>query len=86
MDINQVLPEVGPSASAAPDASVFASQLKVNANLIASRVQIHSWTKNATCFKYGCNKMQCRFNFLWPIIPNSYIDNVGSIFLQKNNV
>ncbi len=86
MNTNQVLPEVGPSALAAPDASVFASQLKDNANLVASQVQMHSRTHNATCFKYGHNITQCRFNFLRPIIPDSYIDNVGSIFLQKNNV
>ncbi len=86
MDTNQDLPKVGPSASATPDASVFASQLKNNANLVASRVQMHSQTHNATCFKYGCNKTQCRFNFPRPIISDLYIDDAGSIFLQKNNI
>ncbi len=81
MDTNQVLPKVGPSASAAPDASVFASQLKDNANLVAFRVQMHSRTHNATYFKYGRNITQCRFHFPRPIIPDSYIDDARSIFL-----
>ncbi len=86
VDTNQVLPKVGPSALAANNASVFVSQLNDDANLIASRVQMHSQTHNATCFKYDRNKTQCRFNFLHPMIPNSHIDDTGSISLQKNNV
>ncbi len=86
MDTNQVLLKVRLSVLAAKDLSVFASQLKDDANLIASRVQMYSWTQNATCFKYGCNKTQYRFNFSQPIISDSHIDNTGSIFLHKNNV
>ncbi len=47
---------------------------------------MHSGNHNATCFKYGHNKTQCRFNFPRPIIPDSYIDNKGSIFLRRNNI
>ncbi len=86
MDTNQVLPEVGPLVSAANDASVFASQLNNDANLVASRVQMYSRTHNASCFKYGRNKTECRFNFPRPMIPYSHIDNTGSISLQRNNV
>ncbi len=86
VDTNQVLLEVGPLASAANDTSVFASQLNNDANLVASRVQIHSRTHNATCFKYSRNKTQCRFNFPHPMIPNSHIDDTDSISLRRNNV
>ncbi len=55
IDTNQISPEVGPSVLAIPDASVFASQLKDDANLVTSQVQMHFRTHNATCFKYGCN-------------------------------
>ncbi len=81
VDTNQVLPKVVPSASATPDGSIFASQLKDNTNLVASQVQMHSWTHNATCFKYDHNKTQCRFNFSRLIIPDSYINDARSIFL-----
>lgn len=86
MDTNDVLPGVGPSAAAADQSSVFATRLDHDANLVASRVQMHSQTHNATCFKYGRNKTQCQFNFPRPIIPDSYIDKKGSIFLRRNNV
>ncbi len=86
VDTNQVLPEVGPSASATNNASGFASQLNDDANLVASRVQMHSWTHNATYFKYGHNKTQCQFNFPRPMISNSHIDDTGSISLRRNNV
>ncbi len=86
VDINKVLSKVKSLALAAKDASIFASQLKDDANLIISRVQMYSWTHNATCFKYGHNKTQCWFNFLQLIIPNSNIDNTRYVFLQKNNV
>ncbi len=81
MDTNQVLLRAGPSVSAIKDVSVFTSQLKNDTNLVASWVQMYFWTYNDTCFKYGYNKTQYRFNFPWPIIPNSYIDNMGFIFL-----
>lgn len=83
MDTNKVLPEVKPAAaiSSEDEASSFALQLKDNANHIISQVQMHSWNYNATCFKYGCNKTQCRFNFPRPIISNSYINDKKSIFL-----
>ena len=42
--------------------------------------------RNATCFKYDCNKTKYWFNFLQPIIPDLYIDNKRSIYLQRNNV
>ncbi len=86
VDTNQVLPEVKPLTLTANDASVFASQLNDDANLVTSRVQMHSRTHNATFFKYGRNKTQCRFNFPRPMIPNSHIDNTGSISLRRNNV
>ncbi len=86
MDTNQVLPEVGSSTLAAKNASIFAFSFKDNANLIVSRVQMYSWTHNATFFKYGHNKMQCWFNFPQTIILNSQIDNTDSIFLQRNNM
>ncbi len=88
VDTDKVLLEVGLSAAIAgeDEASSFALRLKKNANLVVSRVQIHSQNHNATCFKYSCNKTQCRFNFPRPIIPDSYIDDKGSIFLQQNNV
>ncbi len=86
VDTNQVLSEIGPSASAAPDAFVFASQLKDDTNLVASQMQIHSWIHNAIYFKYGHNKTQCRFNFSRPIIPDFYIDDAGSILLRRNNM
>ncbi len=38
VDINQVLPEIGPLALATNDASVFALQLNDDANLVASQV------------------------------------------------
>lgn len=86
VDTNQVLPKVAPSASATDDTSVFALQLEDDANLVASRVQMHSRTHNATCFKYCHNKTKCRFNFPRLIIPDSHIDDTGSIFLRRNNV
>ncbi len=86
MDTNQVLPEVEPSASATNDVSVFTFQLNNDANLVASRVQMHSRTHNTTCFKYSRNKTQCRFNFPRLMIPNSHIDDTGSISLRRNNV
>lgn len=64
VDTNQVLLEVKLSVLAINNTSVFALQLKDDANLIASRVQIHSWTHNATYFKYGYNKTKCQFKFL----------------------
>ncbi len=88
VNTDKVLPEVGPSAAIAgeDEASSFISRLKDNANLVASRVQMYSRNHNATCFKYGRNKTQCRFNFSRPIIPDFYIDNKVSIFLRQNNV
>lgn len=41
VDTNQVLPEIRPSISAIKDVSVFALQLKDDANLIISEVQMH---------------------------------------------
>lgn len=85
-DINQVLFEIGHLALATNDTFVFACQLNNDANLVISQVQMHSWTHNATCLKYGRNKTQYPFNFSCFIIPNLHIDDTGSIFLQKNNV
>ena len=50
VDTIQVLPQVGPLTLAANNTSVFAFHLNDNANLVASRVQMHSQTYNATCF------------------------------------
>lgn len=86
VDTNKVLFKIRLAELASEDASVIVSQLKYNVNLITSRLQIYFQTHNATCLKYDCNKTQYRFNFLWSIIPDSYIDNTKSIFLQRNNV
>lgn len=86
VDTNQVLLEIGPSVSATNDLFVFTLQLKDDANFVASQVQMHFWTHNATYFKYGHNKTKCQFNFLRPIIHNSYIDNKKSIYLWRNNM
>ena len=86
MYINQVLLKVRLLALAIENTSIFTSQLKDNINLVISQVQMHSWTHNVICFKYDCNTIQCRFYFPWPIIPNSHINNAGSIFLQRNNI
>ena len=80
VDTNQVLLKVGPSALATTDTSVFALLLKDNANLVASQVQMHSWTHNATYFKYSYNKTQYQFNFPRSIILNLYIEDAEYIF------
>lgn len=56
MNTNKVLPKVRPLALAVKDAFVFVFQLKDNANLVVSQVQIYSQIHNTICFKYGRNK------------------------------
>lgn len=49
-------------------------------------LQMYSWTHNATCFRYGCIKTKYQFNFLWPVIPDLYINDKKFIYIWKNNV
>lgn len=57
-----------------------------NSNLIASKIQVHSFSHNKTCFKYDTAiKKKSQFNFFCPYIEKTRITKLGSIEISGNN-
>ena len=66
--------------------SAFTDRLHQDANAVACKRQIHSESHNPTCFKYAKEDSRvCRFNFPRPLVPETHVNSLGVIQLERNN-
>ncbi len=64
----------------------FALKLYKDSNAIASKTQVHSFSHNATCFKYkAAISGKCRFDFPRPCIEETRVTELSSIEISRNN-
>ena len=68
------------------DVNAFCVTLDADSNKIASKIQMHSTSHNASCYKYGKSESKCRFNFSRPLVEEIYIDKCNSLYFKQNNV
>lgn len=60
--------------------------LDTDSNKVASKVQMHSTSYNVSYYKYGKNGFKCHFNFLRPLVGETYMDKCNSFHFKQNNV
>ena len=68
------------------DVDAFRATLDADSNKTASKVQMHSTSHNASCYKYGKSGSKCRFNFPRPLVEETYVDKCNSLHFKQNNV
>lgn len=64
----------------------FCATLAADSNEVASKVQIHSLSHNALCYKYGKSSCRCRFNFPQPFVKETHVDKYNNIHFNHNNI
>jgi hypothetical protein len=77
-----------PSAKASDQTDEqFCKNIKADGDAVASKRQIHSKSHTSTCFKYGkkTTKKGCRFLFPRPLVPETHVDRLGVIQIERNN-
>ncbi len=65
---------------------VFCAILTADSNKVASKVQMHSPSHNASCYKYGKSSSRCCFNFPQPLVEEIHINKYNNIHFKRNNV
>lgn len=76
-----------PNANASITTSQFADLLRADSEAVAQKVQMHSSSHNATCYKDNTRESKvCRFDFPRPTMLNSEIDSNGTIRLRRDNI
>jgi hypothetical protein len=81
-------PFIPPCTRGAETDDEFHSRLSTDSNAIACEKQVHSSNHNATCFKYSqkCRVSEaCRFGMPRELRPESEVDELGVIHLDRNH-
>lgn len=68
------------------DVDVFRTTLIADSNKVASKVQMHSISHNASCYKFGKSGSKCRFNFPGPLVKETYVNKCNCLHFKQNNM
>ncbi len=60
----------------------FRATLVADSNKVASKVQMHSPSHNASCYKYSKSGSRCRFNFPRPLVEEIHVDKYNNIHFK----